>query len=170
MTERPQTYLRASARGVRSSCPGVMPRPVPGRLRRRLVHTHMINGAEFPILARSPDHHHGVTRGAIGRPMDALSHPHHAQGPGPDGGHHEHRGATSDSILLITFANERRQEGHEARSAALSAGFTRLRPVPMTALVMLIGMLPMSLGLGEGGSDPLLRDPPSAAPSPCCSY
>jgi multidrug efflux pump subunit AcrB len=59
--------------------------------------------------------------------------------------------ATSNSILLITFANDQRHEGYEAKSAALSAGATRLRPVLMTALAMIIGMLPMSLGLGEGG-------------------
>jgi multidrug efflux pump subunit AcrB len=59
--------------------------------------------------------------------------------------------ATSNSILLITFANDQRREGHDARSAVLSAGATRLRPVLMTALAMIIGMLPMSLGLGEGG-------------------
>jgi len=59
--------------------------------------------------------------------------------------------ATSNSILVITFANGQRREGHDARSAALSAGTTRLRPVLMTALAMIIGMLPMSLGLGEGG-------------------
>jgi multidrug efflux pump subunit AcrB len=59
--------------------------------------------------------------------------------------------ATSNSILLITFANDQRHEGHDALSAALSAGATRLRPVLMTALAMIIGMLPMSLGLGEGG-------------------
>jgi multidrug efflux pump subunit AcrB len=55
---------------------------------------------------------------------------------------------------MITFANEQRQPDfgtHEAREAALLAGRTRLRPVLMTALAMLIGMLPMSLGLGEGG-------------------
>ncbi len=59
--------------------------------------------------------------------------------------------ATSNSILMITFANDQRHLGHDARSAALSAGATRLRPVVMTALAMIIGMLPMSLGLGEGG-------------------
>ena len=59
--------------------------------------------------------------------------------------------ATSNSILLVTFANDQRREGHDARSAALSAGATRLRPVLMTALAMIMGMLPMSLGLGEGG-------------------
>jgi multidrug efflux pump subunit AcrB len=62
--------------------------------------------------------------------------------------------ATSNSILMITFANEQRHPefgGHEARAAALIAGRTRLRPVMMTALAMLLGMLPMSLGLGQGG-------------------
>ncbi len=59
--------------------------------------------------------------------------------------------ATSNSILLVTFANDRRREGDDARGAALAAGGTRLRPVLMTALAMMIGMLPMSLGLGEGG-------------------
>jgi len=59
--------------------------------------------------------------------------------------------STANSILMITFANDRRKEGADARAAALDAGFTRLRPVIMTALAMMIGMLPMSLGLGEGG-------------------
>jgi multidrug efflux pump subunit AcrB len=59
--------------------------------------------------------------------------------------------ATSNSILLITFANDRRAEGDNAIEAALAAGFTRLRPVLMTALALILGMLPMALGLGEGG-------------------
>jgi multidrug efflux pump subunit AcrB len=59
--------------------------------------------------------------------------------------------ATSNSILMITFANDQRKAGMDAHDAALSAGMTRLRPVIMTALAMIIGMLPMSLGLGEGG-------------------
>ncbi|HEV7731832.1 MAG TPA: efflux RND transporter permease subunit [Candidatus Binatia bacterium] len=60
--------------------------------------------------------------------------------------------ATSNSILVVQFANEQRLEEHlDAHDAALSAGTTRLRPVIMTALAMIIGMLPMSLGLGEGG-------------------
>lgn len=59
--------------------------------------------------------------------------------------------ATANSILMITFANDQRETGMDARQAALSAGLTRLRPVIMTALAMIIGMLPMSLGLGEGG-------------------
>ena len=59
--------------------------------------------------------------------------------------------ATSNSILLVTFANDEQKAGKSAVEAALSAGFTRMRPVIMTALAMIIGMLPMSLGLGEGG-------------------
>ncbi len=59
--------------------------------------------------------------------------------------------ATANSILVVTFANEQRREGMDARNAALAAGATRLRPVLMTALAMIVGMVPMSLGLGEGG-------------------
>jgi multidrug efflux pump subunit AcrB len=59
--------------------------------------------------------------------------------------------ATANSILLVTFANDERCEVKNAMEAALSAGHTRLRPVLMTALAMIIGMLPMSLGMGEGG-------------------
>ena len=59
--------------------------------------------------------------------------------------------ATANSILLVTFANQRRAEGAAAGEAALSAAVTRLRPVLMTAGAMILGMLPMSLGLGEGG-------------------
>ncbi len=59
--------------------------------------------------------------------------------------------ATANSILLVVFANDQRAEGKDAMEAALSAGFTRLRPVCMTALAMIIGMLPMALAFGEGG-------------------
>jgi multidrug efflux pump subunit AcrB len=59
--------------------------------------------------------------------------------------------ATANSILVVTFANDQREVGRDALAAALAAGMTRLRPVIMTALAMIIGMLPMSLGLGEGG-------------------
>jgi len=59
--------------------------------------------------------------------------------------------ATANSILVVSFAKERLDEGEEPADAALNSGFTRFRPVIMTALAMIIGMLPMSLGLGEGG-------------------
>ncbi|WP_437907840.1 efflux RND transporter permease subunit [Sorangium sp. So ce327] len=59
--------------------------------------------------------------------------------------------ATANSILVVTFANDQRKLGRDAGTAALAAGMTRLRPVLMTALAMIFGMLPMSLGLGEGG-------------------
>ena len=62
--------------------------------------------------------------------------------------------ATANSILVVTFANDSRGEGEaskDAKQAALIAGTTRLRPVCMTALAMIIGMLPMALALGEGG-------------------
>jgi multidrug efflux pump subunit AcrB len=59
--------------------------------------------------------------------------------------------ATANSILMVVFANDQREEGLDARAAALSAGFTRIRPVIMTATAMIIGMLPMALGMGEGG-------------------
>jgi len=59
--------------------------------------------------------------------------------------------ATANSILVVTFANDQRKVGRDAKHAALAAGMTRLRPVLMTAAAMIIGMLPMSLGLGEGG-------------------
>jgi CzcA family heavy metal efflux pump len=59
--------------------------------------------------------------------------------------------ATANSILLISFARQHLSEGKDVIAAALDAGFTRLRPVLMTAFAMMIGMLPMALGLGEGG-------------------
>ena len=59
--------------------------------------------------------------------------------------------ATANSVLVITFARERLAETGHAITAALDAGFVRFRPVLMTALAMVIGMLPMALGLGEGG-------------------
>ncbi len=59
--------------------------------------------------------------------------------------------ATANSILMVVFANDERLEGRHRREAALNAGHTRLRPVLMTALAMIIGMFPMALALGEGG-------------------
>jgi multidrug efflux pump subunit AcrB len=59
--------------------------------------------------------------------------------------------ATANSILLVVFANDKRAGNKNEIEAALSAGFIRLRPVCMTALAMIIGMLPMALAFGEGG-------------------
>jgi multidrug efflux pump subunit AcrB len=67
--------------------------------------------------------------------------------------------ATANSILLVTFANALRANGTDALEAAVTAGRTRLRPIVMTAIAMIIGMAPMALGLGEGGEQnaPLAR-------------
>ncbi|MEA2961670.1 MAG: hypothetical protein QOI46_1768, partial [Alphaproteobacteria bacterium] len=59
--------------------------------------------------------------------------------------------ATANSVLLVSFAREKLEEGLDATAAALEAGFTRLRPVMMTALAMFVGMMPMSLAMGDGG-------------------
>src|SRR5271168_2097094 len=59
--------------------------------------------------------------------------------------------ATSNSILMVSFAREQLDEGKNAHDAALEAGFVRMRPVVMTALAMIIGMVPMATGFGEGG-------------------
>jgi multidrug efflux pump subunit AcrB len=59
--------------------------------------------------------------------------------------------ATANSVLVISFAREKLDELGDATQAALEAGFVRCRPVLMTALAMVIGMLPMALGFGEGG-------------------
>jgi multidrug efflux pump subunit AcrB len=59
--------------------------------------------------------------------------------------------ATANSILLVSFAREQMRAGRNALEAALEAGFVRIRPVLMTALAMVIGMLPMAIGIGEGG-------------------
>jgi multidrug efflux pump subunit AcrB len=59
--------------------------------------------------------------------------------------------ATANSILVVSFATEQISQGKDPISAALEAGFTRFRPVLMTALAMIIGMVPMALGLGDGG-------------------
>jgi multidrug efflux pump subunit AcrB len=66
---------------------------------------------------------------------------------------------TANSILVVTFANQRMAAGDDALTAAIAAGYTRLRPVLMTAGAMVLGMVPMSLGAGEGGEQnaPLAR-------------
>jgi len=66
---------------------------------------------------------------------------------------------TANSILVVTFANQRMAEGDGALVAAVTAGYTRLRPVLMTAGAMILGMVPMAIGVGEGGEQnaPLAR-------------
>ena len=66
---------------------------------------------------------------------------------------------TANSILVVTFANQRMEAGDDPRTAAIVAGYTRLRPVLMTAGAMILGMIPMALGVGEGGEQnaPLAR-------------
>jgi multidrug efflux pump subunit AcrB len=59
--------------------------------------------------------------------------------------------ATANSILMVSFARQRMNEGLPPREAAIEAGHTRMRPVLMTALAMIIGMAPMAMGMGEGG-------------------
>jgi multidrug efflux pump subunit AcrB len=59
--------------------------------------------------------------------------------------------ATANSVLVVSFARENLNKGMKPIAAALEAGIGRIRPVLMTAMAMIIGMLPMSLGLGEGG-------------------
>ena len=59
--------------------------------------------------------------------------------------------ATANSILVVSFAKQQREEGMAPLLSALEAGATRIRPVLMTALAMIIGMIPMALGLGDGG-------------------
>jgi multidrug efflux pump subunit AcrB len=58
---------------------------------------------------------------------------------------------TANSVLVVTFAREQLQEHGDSFRAALQAGYVRLRPVLMTAIAMIVGMVPMALGLGEGG-------------------
>jgi multidrug efflux pump subunit AcrB len=66
---------------------------------------------------------------------------------------------TANSILVVTFANQRKLAGESPAVAAVRAGYIRIRPVLMTAGAMILGMLPMALGVGEGGEQnaPLAR-------------
>src|SRR5258708_26618824 len=60
-------------------------------------------------------------------------------------------GSAGISLVVVSFGKEQMEEGKDAMTAAMAAGFTRFRPVLMTALAMIIGMMPMAVGLGEGG-------------------
>ena len=109
------------------------------------------DGGQLPVLDRPVHHHHRPARGPGGHGAGAVRHPDDLQRALADGGDHERRRGDGEHILVVTFANEQRLAGMDARQAALEAGRVRLRPVLMTALAMVLGMLPMSLGLGEGG-------------------
>src|SRR3989442_6836920 len=74
--------------------------------------------------------------------------------------------ATANSVLIISFANERFTETKNALRAALEAGAARLRPVIMTALAMIIGMVPMAIGMSEGGGPNAPLSPRAIAAPP----
>ena len=96
------------------------------------------------------DHHRPARR--PGRDcVDAVRHQHHFVGAGADRLIAHVGVATANSILVVSFARERLAVTGDPVRAAVEAGFTRFRPVLMTALAMMIGMAPMALGLGEGG-------------------
>jgi multidrug efflux pump subunit AcrB len=59
--------------------------------------------------------------------------------------------ATANSVLLVSFGRERLEQGYDSTAAAIDAGFTRFRPVLMTAGAMILGMVPMAIAMGEGG-------------------
>jgi AcrB/AcrD/AcrF family len=111
------------------------------------------DGGEFPVMD-GPVHHHNGAAGRAGRNhVDAFHDPDHDQGPFADGAIMCIGVATSNSILLVTFATGELKEGKSALDAAPQAGFVRLRPVIMTALAMIIGAVPMALGIGEGAQN-----------------
>ncbi len=110
------------------------------------------DGGQFPVLARSAHHPDGPARRAGGILWMLFVTRTTISVPSLMGAIMSIGVATANSILMVTFANDRRRDGRDAaRRRPGSPGVTRLRPVVMTALAMIIGMLPMSLGLGEGG-------------------
>ena len=106
---------------------------------------------EFPVLAGSFYNHYGFagSTGRIGRFL-LLTHT-RLSVPSLTGAVMCMGVATANSILMVSFAREQMDEGMPAFKAAVAAGYTRIRPVLMTALAMIIGMVPMALGFGEGG-------------------
>ena len=109
------------------------------------------DGGELPIVARPVHHSDGAARRMAGIVWILFLTQTTFSVPSLMGAIMCVGVATANSILLVVFANDQREEGMDARSAALSAGHTRIRPVIMTAGAMIIGMLPMALGFGEGG-------------------
>ena len=110
------------------------------------------HGGQLPILARSVHYSDGPARRALGHPADALRHPDHHQCSVADGRYHEHWSGHGEQHPAGELRQRRARAPAPTQSrAALEAGYTRLRPVIMTALAMIVGMLPMALGIGEGG-------------------
>jgi len=83
--------------------------------------------------------------------MVSLHYAHHFERPGTHGNDHVHGLCHRQQHPRCELCDRTKAQGKDAISAALEAGFTRFRPVLMTALAMIIGMVPMALGLGEGG-------------------
>ena len=134
------------AAGIRTRCRGFARLPAHGR--------------ELPELERSVHHHHGTARGLRRCRLGPLFLTQSTFSvPSLMGAIMSIGVATANSILLVTFAAERMELGRSSLEAAIDAGCTRLRPIFMTAMAMVIGMFPMALGLGEGGEQnaPLAR-------------
>ena len=117
-----------------------------------VVLVYLLMVVNFQSLARSVHHHHGAARRARRHRLDALFVTQTTISvPSLMGAIMCIGVATANSILMVTFANDQRRAGQDALEAALAAGLHPAAPVLMTALAMIIGMLPMALGLGEGG-------------------
>jgi multidrug efflux pump subunit AcrB len=125
-----------------------------------VVLVYLVPGHQFPELARSADRADGgaVHRWAGVMWMLFLTQT-HLSVPALMGTLMCIGLTTANSILVVTFANQRMEAGDDKTTAAIVAGYTRLRPVLMTAGAMILGMIPMALGVGEGGEQnaPLAR-------------
>ena len=106
---------------------------------------------QFPKLARPVHHHHRLARRAGRRRVGTFPVQTTLSVPALMGAIMSLGVATANSVLVVTFAREQSAAGARPAARRLEAGVGRIRPVLMTALAMIIGMLPMSLGLGEGG-------------------
>ena len=126
---------------------------LPPALGHRLRGHHCLpfDGCQFSKLARSVHYFDGVARRFFRYSLDAVLTHTTFSVPSLMGSIMTIGVATANSILVVVFANDERADNKDQMAAALSAGYTRLRPVCMTALAMIIGMLPMALAFGEGG-------------------
>ena len=139
--------LRGQVQTMRSSYIALL-----GGLVFAIVLVYMLIVVNFQSLARSVHHHHRAARGAGRHRALSLPHPHHAQRAGADGRHHVHgRGHGQQHSCGLVRQGSVSPSTAMRSCAAIEAGATRFRPVCMTALAMIIGMVPMALGLGDGG-------------------